>query len=68
MNSLDYYKKDIQTERVVTLTSLGTLIHWYDFYVLAFMLPFIFENQIRFGRLSAVMLGLDPSISCRRRL
>lgn len=58
MNSLDYYKKDIQTERVVTLTSLGTLIHWYDFYVLAFMLPFIFENQIRFGRLSGTTLSL----------
>ena len=58
MNSLAQFKTDIQAERVVTLTSLGTFIHWFDFYVLLFLLPVIFENHIHFGLLSGLTLSL----------
>lgn len=38
--------KEVQTQRLVLLTSLGTLIHWYDFFTLSALLGLIMKHQI----------------------
>ncbi|MFP5519160.1 MAG: MFS transporter [Bdellovibrionia bacterium] len=50
--------KDVQTQRLVTLTSLGTLIHWYDFYILAQILPLLFKHQILVSQQYFYIIGL----------
>ena len=40
-------ERDIQLQRIVTLTSLGTLLHWYCFYALSSILPYIFSTHLK---------------------
>lgn len=49
MSMVSYIKsleRDIQLQRVVTFTSLGTLFHWYCFYALSSILPYIFKVHL----------------------
>ncbi|MCM2348959.1 MAG: MFS transporter [Bacteriovoracaceae bacterium] len=57
-------ERDIQLQRVVTFTSLGTLFHWYCFYALSSILPYIFrfhlslvDESVSFMSWMAIALG-----------
>ncbi len=47
MSYIKSLERDIQLQRIVTLTSLGTLLHWYCFYALSSILPYIFSTHLK---------------------
>jgi MFS family permease len=55
-------KKSILTQRLVILTCLGTLIHWYDFYILSALIPFIINKYFVSFSEKALILTVAGSL------
>lgn len=36
--------QDMQTQKLIMLTCLGTLVHWYDFYIFSFIAPLVLKS------------------------
>jgi len=51
-------REDTQIQRVVILTGLGTLFHWYDFYIISLLFPFIFSQVLGYTISETLLLSL----------
>lgn len=62
MSYVSELKKSILTQRLVVLTCIGTLIHWFDFYISSAVIPLIINKYFVTFSESALILSLMGSL------